>query len=60
MDAEMLTRIRAAHIPTIAWWGCAVQLTCRTCQAAYPCLAVVALEERLRHERVRGDVGWLR
>ncbi|MCW2638351.1 MAG: hypothetical protein JWP76_657 [Dactylosporangium sp.] len=60
MDPEIVARIRAAHTPTVTWWGCAVQLTCLTCGTAYPCLAVVALEETLRLERIRGNVGRFR
>jgi hypothetical protein len=57
MDAETITRVRAAHSPTVTWWGCAVQLTCLNCGTSYPCLTVIVLEERLRLERARGDVG---
>ncbi|MGC9665556.1 hypothetical protein ACNTMW_03260 [Planosporangium sp. 12N6] len=53
MDPEAVARIRAAHSPTVTWWGCAVQLTCVTCRDAYPCLAIVALAERLHPQRVR-------
>jgi hypothetical protein len=60
MDPEIVARIRAAHTPTVTWWGCAVQLTCLTCGTTYPCLAIVALEETLRLERIRGNVGRFR
>jgi hypothetical protein len=60
MDPETVDRIRAAHTPTVTWWGCGVQLTCLACRVAYPCLSVIALEERLRLERVRGNVGRFR
>ncbi|GIG75181.1 hypothetical protein HC028_16675 [Planosporangium flavigriseum] len=57
MDPETVARIRAAHSVTVTWWGCAVQLTCLTCRIAYPCLAIIALEERFRLEQKRGNVG---
>lgn len=60
MDPEAVARIRAEHASTVTWWGCAVQLTCRTCRIAYPCLAVIALEERLRLDRRRRNAGRFR
>jgi hypothetical protein len=57
MDPQIVARMRAAHTPAVAWWGCAVQLICLTCRTGYPCLAIVALEERLRLKRIRGNVG---
>jgi hypothetical protein len=58
VDADMARRIRAEHVPTVTWWGCAVQLRCLACRAAYPCPLVVRLEvELVRAGAVRGNAG---
>lgn len=60
MDPDATARIRAAHTPTITWWGCAVQLTCLSCRTPFPCLALVglAVQQDLQRRQRRGINGW--